>query len=75
MLGEIAHADIGADADRALVWGDVAGHQFQQGGLARAICPKHAPAFPSAHQEVEVGIDGLGAIALVDIAQADHVIP
>ena len=74
VLGEIAHPDAGADADRALVGRGGAGHQFQQRRLAGAVGAQHAPAFLAAHQEIEAFIDRLGAVALVDVAQADHVV-
>ena len=60
VLGEIAHPDAGADADRALVGLGVAGHQLQQGRLAGAVGAQDAPALLAAHQEVEAGIDRLG---------------
>ena len=75
MLGEIAHPDAGADVDRALVGVGGAGHEFQQRRLAGAIGAQDAPAFLAAHQEVEAVIDDLVAVAFVDLAQADHVVP
>ena len=54
--------------------GSVAGHQLQQRRFAGAVGAQHAPAFLAAHQEVQALIDRLGAVALVDVAQADDVV-
>ena len=74
VLGEIAHLHRAAHGHCAGVGTGRANHQFQQGGLARAIDPHHAPALLAAHQKVEPFIDHAVAIALVDVLQRDHIL-
>ena len=74
MLGEVAHLHAGPDVDLALIGRGGAGHELQQGRLAGAVGAEHAPALLAAHEEIEVGVDRLRAVALVDAAQGDDIV-
>ena len=74
VLSEIAHPDIGADADRALIGRNGPRHELQKRRFAGAIGAQDAPAFLSTHQKVEILIDRLVAITLVNLANIDHVV-
>src|SRR5258708_26456386 len=74
MLGEIADSDAAADRYRAIVGLGRARHQLEQGRLAGAVDAHHAPALPAADHEVQPLIDASGAVALVDVFQADDVL-
>ena len=74
-LGEVAELEARPELHVALVGLEGARHQLEQGALAGAVDPHHAPALAALDLEVEPVVHDVLAVGLPDAAEGRHVVP
>ena len=72
VLGEVAYFDPGADFQSAFMVGNLAHHDFREGGFPFAVASYQGHFLAFFQREVEMGEYPFFAVAFADVLGSDH---